>query len=138
MVMKSARPKVYKTMTGKTIDIDLLRKRNELTRAVGNARMNARGDLLGPGGKIVRKREEVLRDYYRSHPAGVPDETTPRKDLKLEESQNTSFERMPTGEDLPEAKNSRRRSKKDEVAPPTSAEMAEWEEDAEGNFIKRG
>ena len=52
--------------------MDLLRKRNELTPAVGNARVNARGDELGPGGKIIRKREEVLADYYRDNPQKVP------------------------------------------------------------------
>ena len=44
----------------RTVDMDLLRQRNELTPAVGNARVNARGDELGPGGKIIRKREDVL------------------------------------------------------------------------------
>ena len=34
--------------------MDLLRQRNELTPAVGNVRVNARGDELGPGGKIIK------------------------------------------------------------------------------------
>lgn len=72
MAIKQSGNKVYKTMQGKQIDIDLLRQRNELTPAVGNARVNARGDELGPGGTIVRKREEVLADYYRDHPKTVP------------------------------------------------------------------
>ena len=42
-------------MRGKSVDMDLLRKRNELTPAVGNARVNARGDELGPGGQIIKK-----------------------------------------------------------------------------------
>jgi len=72
MAIKQSGNKVYRSMQGKQIDIDLLRQRNELTPAVGNARVNARGDLLGPGGKILRKREEVLADYYRDHPKTVP------------------------------------------------------------------
>jgi hypothetical protein len=72
MAIKQSGNKVYRTMQGKQVDIDLLRQRNELTPAVGNARVNARGDELGPGGKIVRKREEVLADYYRDHPKTVP------------------------------------------------------------------
>ena len=48
--------------------MDTLRQRNELTPAVGNARVNARGDELGPGGKIIKKREDLLRDYYEEHP----------------------------------------------------------------------
>lgn len=64
MVTKATPKKVYRSANGKVVDIDLLRQRNELTPAVGNARVNARGDELGPGGKIIRKREEILKDFY--------------------------------------------------------------------------
>ena len=64
MAMKPAPKKVYRTANGKMVDMDLLRQRNELTPAVGNVRVNARGDELGPGGKIVRKREDILKDFY--------------------------------------------------------------------------
>ena len=64
MAMKPAPRKVYKTMQGKEIDLDKLRIKNETTLAVGNARMNARGDELGPGGKIIRKREESSTEYH--------------------------------------------------------------------------
>lgn len=66
MAMKPAPKKVHRSANGKIIDMDLLRQKNELTPAVGNARVNARGDELGPGGKIVRKREDVLADFYRA------------------------------------------------------------------------
>ena len=56
--------KVYRSMQGRVIDMDLLSKANELTPAIGNAKMNARGDELGPGGKIIRKREEMVSEYY--------------------------------------------------------------------------
>jgi hypothetical protein len=64
MPQKPAPKKVYRTANGRTVDMDLLRQRNELTPAVGNARVNARGDQLGPGGKIIRSREEILKDFY--------------------------------------------------------------------------
>jgi hypothetical protein len=64
MAMKEAPKKVYKSMAGKVVDIDNLRARNETTLAVGNAKVNSRGDELGPGGKIIRKREEVMDEYY--------------------------------------------------------------------------
>ena len=48
-------------MQGKEIDMTKLINQNETTVAVGNAKVNARGDELGPGGKIIRKREEVLQ-----------------------------------------------------------------------------
>jgi len=34
-------------------------------------RVNARGDELGPGGEIVRTREQVLKDYYDKNPRSV-------------------------------------------------------------------
>lgn len=62
--MKPAPKKVYKSANGKIVDMDLLRQKNELVPAVGNVRVNARGDQLGPGGKIIRKREDILKDFY--------------------------------------------------------------------------
>jgi len=64
MPMKEPQRRTYRTMQGKQIDLDKLRIKNENTLAVGNARMNARGDELGPDGKIIRKREETTVDYH--------------------------------------------------------------------------
>jgi hypothetical protein len=50
---------VYRSMQGKTIELDKLVMRNETVVAVGNARVNARGDELGPGGKIIKKTVDV-------------------------------------------------------------------------------
>lgn len=62
--MKETGRKTYRTMQGKELDLDKLRMKNELTLAVGNVRMNARGDELGPGGKITRKREDIMTEYH--------------------------------------------------------------------------
>jgi hypothetical protein len=78
MPMKQPQKKVYKTSQGKIVDMDMLRQRNELTPAVGNARVNARGDELGSGGKVIRKREDVLKEYYDTA-QGVADQTPIRK-----------------------------------------------------------
>lgn len=67
--------KVYTTMQGKQLDMEKLALRNELTPAVGNARVNARGDELGPGGQIIRKREDILQEYYSKNPRAVKDDT---------------------------------------------------------------
>jgi hypothetical protein len=68
MGMKEQPRKVYKSMQGKAIDLDKLRTKNELVPAVGNAKVNARGDELGPGGKIIKKREDVMTEYHTSKP----------------------------------------------------------------------
>lgn len=64
MAMKQPQRKTYRTMQGKEIDLDKLRIKNEMTLAVGNAKMNARGDEIGPGGQIVKKREESSVEYH--------------------------------------------------------------------------
>ena len=64
MAMKQPGRIVHRSANGKAVDMDMLRQRNELTPAVGNARVNARGDQLGAGGRIVRKKEDLLKDYY--------------------------------------------------------------------------
>jgi hypothetical protein len=84
MPMRQTGRKVYKSMQGKTVDMDLLRQKNELTPAVGNAKVNARGDELGPGGQIIRKREDVMKEYY-DNSKGLPDEN-PVKRTRASES----------------------------------------------------
>ena len=64
MAQKPQPKKTYRTANGTIVDMDLLRQKNELTPAVGNVRVNARGDELGAGGKIVRSREDILKDFY--------------------------------------------------------------------------
>lgn len=62
-----------RTMQGKMIDMDKLISQNELMPAVGNVRVNARGDELGPGGQIIRKREDIVAAYYEDNPAAQPE-----------------------------------------------------------------
>jgi hypothetical protein len=57
--------RVYKTANGRTINIDSIVSQNEESIAVGNMKVNARGDELGPGGRIARTRDKVMADYYR-------------------------------------------------------------------------
>jgi len=66
--------RVYTSMQGKQIDMEKLQMRNELLPAIGNMKVNARGDELGAGGKIVRTREQILQDYYKNNPRAVADE----------------------------------------------------------------
>jgi hypothetical protein len=107
--MKQSGRKIYRTANGKNVDLDMLISRNELVPAVGNAKVNARGDELGPGGKIVRKKEDILKDYYEQS-TGV---------------RNEVVKKAPTAPTV------------DEASQPTPEELVEWQEDEEGNFIKK-
>ena len=62
----------YKTMQGKVVDMEKLMRQNELMPAIGNMNVNARGDELGTGGKIIRRREDIVADYYEDNPNAKP------------------------------------------------------------------
>jgi hypothetical protein len=66
----------HKTAAGKVINMDNLRLLHEETIAVGNMRVNARGDELGPGGVILKSRNKVMDEYYRLN-TPTPIDTTP-------------------------------------------------------------
>lgn len=125
MAMKQKGRKIYRTAQGKQIDLDLLIKKNEMTPAVGNARVNARGDELGPGGKIIRKREEVVQEYYKGAP--VVNESTKRAQPEVTAEEAKIFEEFDE-EPVPPKKTSTTK---------TSAKADDWVEDDEGNFVKK-
>ena len=61
--------KIYKTARGKTLDMDKIKLSNERVTAVGNMKVNARGDKLGPGGKVVAGRNQVMDKIYSVEPS---------------------------------------------------------------------
>ncbi len=64
--------KLHKSMQGRMVDMEKLMNQNELMPAIGNIKVNARGDELGQGGKIVKKREDVMAEYYENNPKAQP------------------------------------------------------------------
>lgn len=61
--------KIYRTAQGRSLDMESIRLQNELVPALGNMRVNARGDQLGPNGKIVKSREMIMDEYYKTRAA---------------------------------------------------------------------
>ena len=76
MVARAPRKRMYRTMQGRMVDIEKLRAANESVQAVGNMNVNARGDVIGPGGSIVTSKEKVIQKYYEQPKGMVSD--TPR------------------------------------------------------------
>ena len=76
MVARAPRKRMYRTMQGRMVDIEKLRAANESVQAVGNMNVNARGDVIGPGGAIVTPKETVIKKYYEQPKGMVSD--TPR------------------------------------------------------------
>lgn len=69
-----ARPgfrKPHVSMRGTVIDMDAMRAAGEGSVAVGNAKMNARGDILGRKGQIEVRREAIAAQYAAQNPQGT-------------------------------------------------------------------
>lgn len=58
--------KLVRTANGKMIDMDRLRLENEDAIAVGNMKVNAKGEKLGPGGQIAKTRGQVMSEHYKT------------------------------------------------------------------------
>jgi hypothetical protein len=114
--------KEYVSMRGKVVDIELLKKMNELVPAVGNAKVNARGDELGPGGKIIRKREDIIKDYYQNNPNQVVQESSKRSEKSETVVSTQPAVTLPTDMSTEEKK---------------MFDEEDWIEDDTGNFVKK-
>jgi hypothetical protein len=83
-----ATKQIYRSARGKEVDMMKLVKQNEMTIAVGNAGVNARGDKLGPDGQIIKTREEILSERVSvsapviEEPAPVVQSAPVKKDIK--------------------------------------------------------
>ena len=80
-------PKTYRTALGQAIDFDAIRAQNDTAIAVGNMKTNARGDELGPGGKILRTRDQVMKDLYSLKTPVAADENL---SVAIQEQQRTA------------------------------------------------
>lgn len=56
--------RVYKTARGKQVDIDRIKLSNETAIAIGNMKVNARGDLIGAAGQIAAGRNQIMDRAY--------------------------------------------------------------------------
>lgn len=57
----------YKTALGRSLDLDALISKNERTRAVGNMKVNARGDTIDGLGRIVEPvTSKVTKGYSKT------------------------------------------------------------------------
>jgi hypothetical protein len=78
--------KVYTTANGKQVNLDALIAENEKTIAVGNMKVNARGDKLGPGGKVEQTKEQVMKEYYKLNtPVAVDAPQQPHQTRKIKD-----------------------------------------------------
>jgi hypothetical protein len=56
---------IYKSSRGKPVDMGALRLKNEKERAVGNMKVNARGDSIDEHNQPVQSRPQQVHDQYQ-------------------------------------------------------------------------
>jgi hypothetical protein len=55
---------VYRTANGKQLDMRALSLKNETVRAVGNMKVNARGDVVNDNNRIIRTKPAQVHKQY--------------------------------------------------------------------------
>lgn len=67
---------VYKSARGKTVDMGALRLKNETERAVGNMKVNARGDAVDDKNQSIKSRPQQVHNQYQQQ---IQDKTVSQK-----------------------------------------------------------
>jgi hypothetical protein len=93
---------IYKTAMGRPIDMDALRAKNELVRAVSNVPMNARGDIIDSDNNIVTPVSErvnrVTREYSKATPKSLEKKLEKKEEVvkPAQPAQHTTVRRSDT------------------------------------------
>lgn len=66
--------KTYRTAQGKTVDLGALMLQNENIRAVGNMKVNARGDLVDGWNRPIDNRTQHVKKHYDKQVTNVQDD----------------------------------------------------------------
>ena len=96
------------TYRGHPIDMEALRQINEKSIAMGNMGVNAKGDKLGPGGKVVQTAQQRTRIHYttpQSTSKGVSIKGDEVADALFPEETKTKTLDKTTAKDEPKKKN---------------------------------
>ena len=123
MVARAPRKRMYRTMQGRMVDIEKLRAANESVQAVGNMHVNARGDVIGPGGAVVTPKEKIIQKYYEQ-PKGMVSDTPRSRPAPAPKSEpvRTVQKMTPVAAKPAPKKTVAPQPKKVEVAPTTKTE----------------
>lgn len=138
---------VYRSARGTPVDLDKLRLKSEDNISIGNTKTNARGDILGKGGKIEKTADEIAREHYnRNNPKAVK-----RASIKVDDDKKSSAKQVVDDWiDPPSADPVGTAFEKPEVDPnyhtdavgvikeeTVEVDGEEWIEDEDGNFVKK-
>jgi hypothetical protein len=57
---------IHRSANGKQVDMGSLRLRNEHVRAVGNMKVNARGDLVDDKNQVISSKSDQVNQAYNN------------------------------------------------------------------------
>ena len=114
-----------RTNQGQTIDLEGIALANEKTIAVGNMRVNARGDSIDDEGNIVKTKTEKAQAYYSSNPKAVV-KTVSIKDA-IDSTQVKTMETAPIQQKASKPKASKPKASKPKASEPKEKVMKEVE-----------
>jgi hypothetical protein len=83
--------KIYRSAQGKSIDLGTIMLQNETVRAVGNMKVNARGDKLDNNNRVIEtKPRQIQRQNARAtNVSDTPVQTSVNKSKKVKKAQAT-------------------------------------------------
>jgi len=102
-----------KTNKGQIIDFEALMAQN--SPALGNMRVDAEGNTLGPNGEIIEKREDRVRAYYKDHPQS----STAQASLKGNQQQLDNIEETNSIVEEPKTAKTAKENKRTAIKPDT-------------------
>jgi hypothetical protein len=62
---------IVRSARGEAVNMFTLASQNAGAVALGNANMNARGDIVDKSGNVLKSREVIVQEYYASNPKAV-------------------------------------------------------------------
>ena len=113
--------KVYRTAQGRIVDLGALEAQNEHVRAVGNMKVNARGDKLDADGRVISTRsQQVNRNLNRAtNTAAGPIPTSGRAQKETDDAVRAAEQ-----EKIEQARAQRQALREQGVAPPVEQPAA--------------
>ena len=97
--------KIYKSAMGRVVDMGALMLENENTRAVGNMKVNARGDKIDVANKVTETKNKQVQRHYQRQVTNTTEQvpTTSTKAAKQQHAQKKSAKEKVADTNVPVA-----------------------------------
>ena len=96
--------KVYKSAMGRAVDMGALMLENENTRAVGNMKVNARGDKIDVANKVTESKNKQVQKHYQRQVTNTTEQlptASTRAAKKQQAQKNSAKEKIANNTNVP-------------------------------------